>query len=82
MSFSALLCAQSLPVQQWTTEEIDQILIEDDKMYLNALGNRVIPDAEKLSLIYLPVEACWSMETILKITSIARRGKQNKSIAC
>jgi hypothetical protein len=75
MRFSALLCAQSLPVQQWTTEKIDQTLIEGVKIYLNALGNRVIPDAETLSLNYLPVEACWSMETIKS------RGKQNKSIA-
>jgi hypothetical protein len=78
ISFSVLLCARSLPVQQWTTEKIDKILIEGDKMYLNALGNRVIPDAETLSLNYLPVEACWSMETIKSHQSPV---EQNKSIA-
>jgi hypothetical protein len=31
-------------------EKIDQKLIEGDKIYFNALGNRVIPDAETLSL--------------------------------
>ena len=36
MSFSALLCAQSFPVQHWDTATVDQILIEGDGMYLNA----------------------------------------------
>jgi hypothetical protein len=47
MRFSALLCAQSFQVQQWTTETIE--------MYLNALKNQLIPDTETLSLNYQPV---------------------------
>ena len=37
MSFSVLLCAQSFPVRHWDTTTVDQILIEGDRMYLNAL---------------------------------------------
>ena len=40
MSFSALLCAQSFPVQHWDTATVDQILIEGDRMYLNALESQ------------------------------------------
>ena len=40
MSFSALLCAQSFPVQDWDTATVDQILIEGDRMYLNALESQ------------------------------------------
>ena len=58
MSFSALLsvlCAQSFPVRQWDTATVDQILIEVDRMYLNALESQSIPDTDTLlSLIYLP----------------------------
>lgn len=57
MSFSALLCAQSFPVQHWDTATVDQILIEGDRMYLNVLGNQRIPDTDTLSLIYLPKQA-------------------------
>ena len=57
MSFSALLCAQSFPVQHWDTSTVDQILIEGDRMYLNALERQRIPDTDMLSLIYLPIQA-------------------------
>ena len=49
MSFSALLCAQSFPVQHWDTAAVDQILIEGDRMYLNALESQRIPDTDTLS---------------------------------
>ena len=55
VSFSALLCAQSFPVRQSDTATVDQILIEGDRMYLNALESQSIPDTDTLlSLIYLP----------------------------
>ena len=57
MSFSALLCAQSFPVQQWDTATVYQILIEGDRMYLNALESQRIPDTDTLSPIYLPNQA-------------------------
>ena len=63
MSFSALLCAQSFTVQQWSTNTIDQILVEGDKMYLNALENGDIPDADVISLADLPVQARWPVTT-------------------
>ena len=40
MSFKALLCAQSFPVQHWDTGTVDQILIEGDRMYLNAIESQ------------------------------------------
>ena len=56
MSFSALscMCVQSFPVQHWDTATVDQILIEGDRMYLNALESQRITDTDSLSLIYLP----------------------------
>ena len=57
MSFSALLCAQSFPVQHRDTATVDQIFIEGDRMYLNALESQSIPDTDTLSLIYLPNQA-------------------------
>ena len=40
ISFSALLCAQSFPVQHCDTAMVDQILIEGDRMYFNALESQ------------------------------------------
>ena len=56
MSFSALLLAQSLPIEH-------QILTKGNQLYLDALKSRSIPDTETLSLDYLPNAACWSVET-------------------
>ena len=61
ISFSALLCAQSCPVPQWTASTVDQILTQGDKMYLDALESRAIPDTETISLTYLPDRARWSL---------------------
>ena len=36
---------------------VDQIFIEGDRMYFNALQNQSIPDTETMSLIYLPNQA-------------------------
>jgi hypothetical protein len=47
MSFSALFCAQSFPVKQWTTKTIEQILIEGD----NSLENRIIHCLPEVHLI-------------------------------
>ena len=48
MAFHALLsCDTELPVQLWTTEFIDQILIKGDRMFLHALTNQLIPDTSK-----------------------------------
>ena len=63
MSFSALLRAQSLPIEQWTASTVDQILTKGNQLYLDALKSRSIPDTETLSLDYLPNAACWSVET-------------------
>ena len=57
MSFLALLCAQSFPVRHWDTATVDQISVEGDRMYLNALESQSIPDTDTLSLIYLPNQA-------------------------
>ena len=60
MSFTALLCAQSLPVELWSSTTVDQILIEGDRLYLDALSDGTIPDMETLSLNYLPEVSCLS----------------------
>ena len=62
-SFSALLFAQTLPIQQWTASNIDQILAEGDRLlYLDAFESRSIPDTEMLSLDYLSCEMRWSLD--------------------
>ena len=63
-SFSALLCAQSFPVRHWDTATVDQILIEGDRMYLNALESQSIPDTDTLSLIYLPNQARSTVQSL------------------
>ena len=49
MSFSAMSRAQSFPMQQWDTATVDQISIEGDRMYLNALESQRIPDTDTSS---------------------------------
>lgn len=58
MSFSALLCAQFRPVGEWRRSTVDDILVEDDKMYLNAIESRAILDEQTISLKYLPNTIC------------------------
>ena len=58
MSFSALLCAQFRPVGEWRRSTVDDILVEDDKMYLNAIESRAIADEQTISLNYLPNTIC------------------------
>ena len=63
MSFPALLFAQTLPIQQWTASNVDQILAEGDRLlYLDAFESRSIPDTETLSLDYLSREMRWSLD--------------------
>jgi hypothetical protein len=63
MSFSALLFAQTLPIQQWTASNVDHILAEGDQLlYLDAFESRSIPDTETLSLDYLSREMRWSLD--------------------
>ena len=50
MSFSALLFAQTLPIEQWTTCNVDHILAQGDRFYVDAFESRSIPDTETLSL--------------------------------
>ena len=57
MSFSALLCTQTLSIEIWTSTIVDQILFEGDKMHLNAFERRIIPGTDALSLVYLPDRA-------------------------
>ena len=52
MSFSALLCAQTLSIESWTDAIVDQILFEGDKMNLNAFERQTIPDTETLSHVF------------------------------
>ena len=54
MSFSALLYAHTVPIEQWTASDVDQILAQGDRLYLDAFESKSIPDTETLSLDYLP----------------------------
>jgi hypothetical protein len=46
MSFSVLLFVQTSPIEQWTTSNVDQILAEGDRLYLDAFESRSIPDTD------------------------------------
>jgi hypothetical protein len=53
----------TLPIQQWTASNVDQILAEGDRLlYLDAFESRSIPDTEALSLDYLSREMRWSLD--------------------
>ena len=59
MSLSALLTAQTISVDRWDSTIIDHVLVEGDKMYLNAYNNGLIPREELLSLNNLPTVICF-----------------------
>ena len=50
MSLSALLTAQTIPVIEWNSTTIDNVLVQGDNMYLNAFNNDLIPREGFLSL--------------------------------
>jgi len=51
---SAFICSEFAYRSPWTSETIDEILTEGDRLYLDCLDSRGdIPDTETLSLNYL-----------------------------
>ena len=50
----ALLCANLCDISTWTTETVDRVLVEGDSRFLKAFEEGSIPDAETISLNYLP----------------------------
>ena len=50
------------------TATVDQILIEGDRMYFNALQNQNITDTERRSLNYLPNQARWNFQSPFEVT--------------
>ena len=54
MSLAALLFNRSNSVDLWTQTNIDDILCHGDCMYLHALTNKMVPDANSLSIVELP----------------------------
>ena len=62
MSLSAPLTAQTISVDRWDSTIIDHVLVEGDKMYLNAYNNGLIPREELLSLNNLPTVVSLSIE--------------------
>ena len=58
MSFSALLCAQFRPVGEWRRSTVDDILVDCDKMYLNAIESSAIQDEQTISLNCFPYTIC------------------------
>ena len=75
MSLSALLTAQAISVDKWDSTIIDHVLVEGDKMYLNAYNNGLIPREELLSLNNLPTVASLSIEA--NISSVEVQNKNN-----
>ena len=53
MSLSALLTTQAISVAKWDSTIIDHVLVEGDKMYLNAYNNFLIPREE---LLFCPID--------------------------
>ena len=60
MSLSALLCANSSDVSQWTAHTVNKVLTAEDDMYLKAFQEKTIPDTETISLAYLPDRIRWA----------------------
>ena len=54
MSLAALLFNRSNSVDLWTQTNINDILCRGDRMYLLALTNKMVPDANSLSIEELP----------------------------
>ena len=68
MAFHALFsCESELPVQLWTTEFIDQILIKGDHMFLHVLTNQLIPDTSSLLVSHLPVVVLTGIESSVRV---------------
>ena len=68
MAFHALFsCESELPVQLWTTEFIDQILIKGDRMFLHTLTNQLIPDTNSLLVSHLPVVVFTGIESSVRV---------------
>ena len=68
MAFHALFsCESELPVQLWTTEFIDQILIKGDRMFLHVLTNQLIPDTSSLLVSHLPVVVLTGIESSVRV---------------
>ena len=55
--YELLKRANSCRVSPWTADIVDEILI--DAMYMKAFDDDTIPDAETLSLTYLPDRVHW-----------------------
>ena len=54
MSLATLLFNRSNSVDLWTQTNIDDILFHRDRMYLHALTNKMVPDANSLLIEELP----------------------------
>ena len=57
---------------------IDHVLVEGDKMYLNAYNNGLIPREELLSLNNLPTVVSLSIETNISYLSIETNISRHK----
>ena len=48
----------TIPVMEWNSTTIDNVLVHGDNMYLNAFNNDLIPREGFLSLNNLPTVVC------------------------
>ena len=83
--------SRAFAVQHWDTATVDQILIERDRMYLNALESQRIPDRDTLSQIYPPnqarstvqlpaIEVTEQNQSVVEVTKSPSEAKQFKTI--
>ena len=77
MSLSALLTAQTIPVIEWNSTTIDNVLVQGDNMYLNAFNNDLIPCEGFLMLNNLPtvVYKCNTITNTILSHSIVYRAR-------
>ena len=54
MALNSILYEQISPVSAWTSQTLDAILVNGDRIFLSALRSQLIPDAVALSLSDLP----------------------------
>ena len=47
-------------VHMWTSNTVDEILSQGDRLFVTALENRIIPNVELLSVDKLPTVVSWA----------------------
>ena len=67
INLSALLTAQTIPVIEWNSTTIDNVLGQGDNMYFNAFNNDLISREGFLSLNNLPLPTVLCCRQVLRL---------------